>query len=607
MIKWVDQNGQPRVFDYDLADQLTGTTDSLGRITNTAYDMQGRIDLSTDASGRSFNPEYDYGGRVTSVSFKDGSSQNYTYDNLNRVTSISDLPEGTTISYKYDEAGNIVEVTEADGDVIGYDWDLAGNRTRVSYPDGTWVGYEYDELNRLVSANHNQHGQTQYSYDDDSRLTDVEFPDGGARRYHYTGELLTGFSDAGKSWHMSYDASGRIKRISGAEHWRFEYDDGGQLQNARRDDRRWHYDYDAVGNLVSLSDNNGGSASYHHDIANQLSSSVESSATGSFKHDSAGRLIEEKSPNGDRVSYDYDTRGRLSELTTIRPPVSTLNRRILHIFSIDTHRFMDADRNRDINLSGIPKLDDQWFFKRLSTGYFLLRNEKYDKYLAVRNESTSHSDDDKEKHKCEQRSQESVCLRLTTKTNVASQWKITQRDNGTFALASRLTGQYLKTKHSNKRLVVGLGGDSEDTAAHWKIFDVKLDVPPKQIDLLQAQSESWSRTYGPDGLLATVTNAKPSGTSTTWSLTWDRTLSIPKPLGWEGPEDIALIHGVGPALTIKNGHASAIQLSPLGDVIGSPVAVNHKYSPYGDTTANSFGLGYRGELHTGPTINPSVL
>jgi RHS repeat-associated protein len=512
LTRWVDQNGHASTFTYDAADEVVAMADPLGRLTTYTYDTLGRVSGLADPSGRTFTPTYDPGGRLASVGFADGSLQRFSYDNLNRVTQVADVnPDGVvagTTNFEFDQASNLTRVAEPDGDVVAYQWDLAGNQTKITYPDGSSVAYGYDELNRMISAVHSGQGETRYQWDNDSRLTEAVFPNGGQRRYRYHGEQLTQFSDAGRTWNLAYDHSGRLKRITGAETRTFTYDNGGQLATATNGRQRLAYTYDPAGNLTNITEtttnrhrldrrhgdhdgySRGGdrddrddrrsaeksSTTYTHDAANQLLTANVDGMASSFVYDNAGRLTRETKTNGDLIAYSYDIRGRLTAVVTTT--ATTAGR--------SGHRRDDHNRGPD------PK----------------------------------------------------------------------------------------------------------------------------------PETVTWARTYTPDGLLATVTrtttaNHRGSGGDQVWDLSWDRSRNVPQPLGWTTTNDktggAVLVHGVGPAFSIDTkGKATNIAVGPLGEVIGSPIAVAGAYDPFGGPVGDdhrsgdvndSFGMGYRGELHVGPTIN----
>ena len=44
-----------------------------------------------------------------------------------------------TIAYQYDERGNLLSVTNHNGDVVSYTYDRYGNKISMTYPDGSTV------------------------------------------------------------------------------------------------------------------------------------------------------------------------------------------------------------------------------------------------------------------------------------------------------------------------------------------------------------------------------------------------------------------------------------------------------------------------------------
>lgn len=327
LIRWVDQNGNVSEAAYDLSDRVAATSDPLGRTTVVAYDERGRVSGVADPSGRTFAPHYDPGGRLTAMVFDDGSSQRIGYDNLNRVRRVTDVdPRGhdvASVSYRYDAAGNLVEVVDGAGTVT-YEVDPVGHQTAITYPDGSRVDYAYDELGRMTAATHSEHGATHYRWDDDSRLVAVARPDGSKRRYTYDGEQLIGLSEGSDSWRLRYDSSGRLAAVTGSDRWSFRYDRAGQLVEATQGSTNWQYSYDAVGNLTEVTERpvHKGKIKkprqrpnvFDHDGANQLTTATIDRADSTFLHDGAGRLVAEVKGNGDRVDYEYDVRGRLSSV-----------------------------------------------------------------------------------------------------------------------------------------------------------------------------------------------------------------------------------------------------------------------------------------------------
>jgi RHS repeat-associated protein len=159
------------------------------RITTLAYDAQGNLvsktmQASTDATGSlGFNAS------------PSGTPRTWTYTNT-YSTSVPGLltrqvvagprtDVGDTTTYDWDNAGNLVAVTNALGHVTSLgNYDAHGRPRLVTDPNGLVTMLSYDLRGRLVSRNVG--GEvTQYGYDGAGQLTKVTQPDGSSLSYSY--------------------------------------------------------------------------------------------------------------------------------------------------------------------------------------------------------------------------------------------------------------------------------------------------------------------------------------------------------------------------------------------------------------------------------------
>jgi len=67
----------------------------------------------------------------------------YTYDGRNLPLTAEDAL-GNTVRYEYDEAGNLVRVTDQDDFVTGFAYDLNSQLTNIRYDDNRQVAFTYD-------------------------------------------------------------------------------------------------------------------------------------------------------------------------------------------------------------------------------------------------------------------------------------------------------------------------------------------------------------------------------------------------------------------------------------------------------------------------------
>ena len=299
----------------DLLSTLTHTNTS-GKTTTYSF-VYGAADLQTAVNIGSRNlvsNAYNSGTwTLSSQTYGNGDYWKYFYDNMDtltsRFTNCSDT-EGIGFYYTYNRKGKLVRiemksVTIADGAVTGgtllssenYLYDGSDRLIRVVETDGDNVvlhdfSWTYDAKDNVTALTESIGGKSfsyTYAYDDDSRPTSFGYGD-VTKQITYDGHgrssgttvkngsrtvLGTGYayrdvdstytttqvksvtnSYGGKTANFSYtyDASGNITSISGAQTATYEYDDLGQLITetiGTGDDQVIiRYTYDNGGNLI---------------------------------------------------------------------------------------------------------------------------------------------------------------------------------------------------------------------------------------------------------------------------------------------------------------------------------------------------------------------
>ena len=104
---------------------------------------------------------HDAAGNQVSLEDANGYTTAFAYDALNRLTGI-DYPEpDADVSFTYDPAGNLVEMTDGVG-TTEWEYDALSRPTSVIDPFDDAVGYEYDPLYRLTAADYDD--ETYYHY-----------------------------------------------------------------------------------------------------------------------------------------------------------------------------------------------------------------------------------------------------------------------------------------------------------------------------------------------------------------------------------------------------------------------------------------------------------
>ena len=298
----------------DLLSTLTHTNTS-GKTTTYSF-VYGAADLQTAVNIGSRNlvsNAYNSGTwTLSSQTYGNGDYWKYFYDNMDtltsRFTNCSDN-EGIGFYYTYNGKGKLVRiemksVTIADGAVTGgtllssenYLYDGSDRLIRVVETDGnnivkhdfSWTYDAKDNVTALTESIGSKSFSYTYAYDDDSRPTTFGYGDvtkqitydghgrssgttvkNGSRTVLGTGyayrdvdstytttqvkSVTNSYGGKTANFNYTYDASGNITSISGAQAVTYEYDDLGQLvweKNATAG-KAWNYTYDNGGNILS--------------------------------------------------------------------------------------------------------------------------------------------------------------------------------------------------------------------------------------------------------------------------------------------------------------------------------------------------------------------
>lgn len=236
---------------------------SSSRTTSRTYDDLDRMIAEITPQGE-IDYTYDNAGRRVSMTIKNGpfGSQvvqpaiTYTYDDADRLTAIDQaagainanqvqhigleydaddrrakttLANGSTISYVYDDAGQMISIVygQSDGTQIGdlqYEYDLAGHRVVMSgslaqlkMPTADVTDATYDSGNRLLTW-----GGQAYTYDDNGNLNSD-----GTTTYEWNdhNKLKRIVRGGAEIMNFQYDSRGRrISKTIGSETTGFLYD-----------------------------------------------------------------------------------------------------------------------------------------------------------------------------------------------------------------------------------------------------------------------------------------------------------------------------------------------------------------------------------------------
>jgi YD repeat-containing protein len=303
---WTFVRRKRETFTFDSGGRLTAERDLNGYITSLAYNEKGELKTVTDPAGRKLK-----------LAWKKG-----------HVASVTD-PLKRTISYEYNGAGDLADVT-----------DVAGGNTH----------FTYDSQHRMLSMRlPNQApgvpGSTEAAlhntYDEQGRVTTQTDQLGRETSFEYAGEPL---GEAGGTATIT-DSKGNIVRqtyqygllmsetrgysTAEAATWQFEYDLE-TLGMTAVTDPNGHVSkasYDAEGNILTSEDALGRKTANTYDALNdELTTTDPLGITTSLTYDGHGNLLKRERPltgtsQVETTAYTYGDAAHPGDVTAMIDPV----------------------------------------------------------------------------------------------------------------------------------------------------------------------------------------------------------------------------------------------------------------------------------------------
>jgi RHS repeat-associated protein len=376
--------GQSETYVYNAAGEVTSSTDFLGNTTYFVYSGPfNELASMTDANGNTTNYAYSSAGDLLSTTYANGTSESSSFNPLGEATSYLNA-NGQPTQYTYNSAGQIATETFSDGSLYAYTYDGQGNlltatdatgtttftydpvtqlMTKVAYPNGTslsfaynaagqrtsmvdqtgfTVNYAYDSVGRLSSlTDGNGNLIVTYTNDNNGRLSLKTNGNGTYTTYQYDADgnvlHLINYAPNGtinSRFDYTYNALGlETTQITLDGTWTYTYDADGQLiqavfasTNPSVPSQDLAYSYDAMGNRTTTVIN-GSTIAYITNNVNEYTSvggvgytydkdgNLTFDGANTYSYNSLNQLISVTGPSG-TTTYTYDSLGQRVSSTT---------------------------------------------------------------------------------------------------------------------------------------------------------------------------------------------------------------------------------------------------------------------------------------------------
>lgn len=319
----VDRNGHRIDVDYGGDGQLLGLRHSGGyhvvldtadervhaisllraggdllRVVAFGYDEAGRLAAVVNSSGLPLRFEYDDAGRMTRWEDRNGNWYAYSYDELGRCVQGSGIGGVLDCTLEFDPGQRRTTYTDSLGQVTTYRMNEAGRVISVTDPLGGVELTDWDAFDQVVSHTDAHGATTRYDYAPGGvDLVGVRRADGARVQVTYEAHLPVDVVEAdGLVWRYRRDERGNLVEVIDPT--------GASVQYLRRDDGCVVTVVDPLGHRVEIEPNPAG-------LPTRIDAGVGRTV---LRRDAFGRLTSVEGPAGVVQTATYSPEGWLTTL-----------------------------------------------------------------------------------------------------------------------------------------------------------------------------------------------------------------------------------------------------------------------------------------------------
>ena len=360
-------NGHVYQYDFHWDGKLLSSTDPFGKTETFKYpNVMGLFPVHKtifkDKNGFNWKIHYQ-NGKVEKVTDPNGKITRYKYGKKSHLIETIEQADGSSLTFKYDELGRLLEKMDGLGQrsVYTYDeatgmlktigtgalrlwefrYDTEGYLRTVVDPSGLRTHYFCNSKNLPDSIRNPFKQLTEFSYasggaamavvkgeslnhytfDEQGRLIAHQSPTFGVTRYQFDGfGMLSRIAyPNGINWQYHYRTDGQPRALSNnkGQVYCFQYDRMNRLATFSDPlGQTQTFSYDGKGNLKQVTDASGNTREYQYDPYQRLNMVVDANGEKThYTYNALGNLTTVRTPNDAVTRYQFDSEGQLTKIS----------------------------------------------------------------------------------------------------------------------------------------------------------------------------------------------------------------------------------------------------------------------------------------------------
>ena len=340
LARHVDENGNETRYEYDARGNLIRRIDAVGKPETRT------TEYATDAYGNRTSAKRPGDAASIEASFA------YAYDNAGNLIEVID-PEGNIERYSYDIQGNVLTFSDALDGAWSSAYDMAGRLTGETDPLGQIARYAYDKVGNLIAYTDRRGQVWRYEYDARDRHIASIDPLGHRARTEVDpeGYPVRELDEESRERRVAYDPLKRLQAMRDGKgnvvtlHYpeqsgertssfapnrivypTFEQEMGYDARNRLtalseilgQEVRLTRYEYDKAGNRVATINAEDKTTRYDYDALNRLIKLTDTLGhVTELNYDNRDNLLAVKDANGHLWAFEYDRKNR--RLKQVKP------------------------------------------------------------------------------------------------------------------------------------------------------------------------------------------------------------------------------------------------------------------------------------------------